>query len=986
LAVLAALAFASVLRGAGPDFDRTIAPLLSEHCLDCHSGAKPKSGLDLSQRRTAMAGGSKGAVLVPGNPTESRLWELVARDKMPPKKPLSAAEKELLRDWIAAGAPWGADPIDPLRITTSRRAGYDWWALQPLVKRLPPAVQDTSRVYNPIDAFVLNKLEARHWQLSEPADRRALIRRLSFDLLGLPPTPEEVAAFEQDPSPDAYERLVQRYLESPEYGVRWARHWLDVVRFGESNGFEFDEPRANAWPYRDWVVDALNADLPYDEFVRLQLAGDVLRPTDPGAVRATGFLVAGAYDTVGQNQQSEAMKRVVRQDELEDLVAVVSQTFLGLTANCARCHDHKFDPIRQVEYYRLTAALGGVRHGERSLPDAEQQIARVCERLAELERQQFILEQPIRAEILAERRTNPIPAPQPLARWDFTTGLRDGVGGLDGILHGKARLVPEGLKLDGKTGYITTEPLPKDLHAKTLTAWVLLDRLEQRGAGVISVQTPDGSVFDAIVFGEIEAGQWAAGSNNLLRTQSFRGPAETEADRRPVHLAIVWYGDGTIQAYRNGTPYGAPYQSGGLQVFKAGQTEVVFGLRHSPPEASRLLAGVIRQASLFDRALSPEEVAASAGAEFIAPATIAARLPEAQRQRYHQLQSAIAAQHALLAQGIGKIYAVTPKQSEIAHLLVRGDTTQQGQAVCPGGLAAIAGPDAELGLAADAPEGERRQRLAAWITHPRNPLFARVIVNRLWHYHFGVGLVDTPNDFGFNGGRPSHPELLDWLAAELAENGWHLKHLHRLIVTSATYRQGSSWNESAGRGDAGNRLLWRKSPRRLEAETVRDALLSVAGRLNLRMGGPGFLDVKAVRAPGTAAVIYLPVDLTGDELGRRALYRVWSRGGRNRMLDVLDCPDPSTTAPSRAVTTTPLQALAMLNSAFILHSAEDFAQRLRQDAGKDVDAQVRRAYVLAYGRRPSDAEAALARQVVERHGLAVLARAIFNSNEFLYVD
>jgi len=275
--------------------------------------------------------------------------------------------------------------------------------------------------------------------------------------------------------------------------------------------------------------------------------------------------------------------------------------------------------------------------------------------------------------------------------------------------------------------------------------------------------------------------------------------------------------------------------------------------------------------------------------------------------------------------------------------------------------------------------------MAEWITHPQNPLFSRIIVNRLWHYHFGVGLVDTPNDFGFNGGRPSHPELLDWLAAELAESGWRLKHLHRLMVTSAAYRQGASWNESAARVDAGNRLLWRKSPRRLEAETVRDATLFVAGRLSSRMGGPSFQDVRPVRAEGTPAIIYLPAD-DGEEPQRRTLYRMWSRGGRNRLLDAFDCPDPSTTAPNRAVTTTPLQALAMLNNAFVLHMSRHLAQRIEGEAGGVVERQIRRAYGLAYGRLPRGDEVERARHVVHKHGLVVLTRALFNSNEFLYVD
>ncbi|HEY7156671.1 MAG TPA: DUF1553 domain-containing protein [Gemmataceae bacterium] len=972
-------------RGAGPEFDRAVAPLLSERCLTCHSGGKSKGGLDLSRRRSAMEGGDKGAVIVPGKPEASLLWEYVKGDKMPPKKPLSATEKKVLQTWIAAGAIWGTDPIDPFRVTTDKRAGYDWWALQPMVRRKPP-VTNAHWGRNAIDAFVLHRLEERGLHPALPADRRTLIRRLSFDLLGLPPTPEEVAAFENDPSPVAYERLVDRYLQSPQYGVRWARHWLDVVRFGESNGFEFDEPRPNAWRYRDWVVDALNRDLPYDEFARLQLAGDVLYPDDADAIKATGFLVAGAYDTVGQTQQSEAMKRVVRQDELEDIVGTVGQTFLGLTIHCARCHDHKFDPIRQVEYYRLTAALGGVRHGEQSLPAAEGAIAQMRQRLAALEKERETIERPIRARILAERKEKPLVAPEPMARWDFTRGVRDTLGGLDATLMADAQLVREGLKVDGRTGYAVSAPLRHNLKAKTLEAWVTLDNLSQRGGGVVSVQTKDGTVFDALVFGEIDAGQWLAGSNNFVRTRSFAGPVETEATRRTVHVALVWSEDGMIRGYRDGKPYGKPYKSRGVQAFKAGEAQVLFGLRHAPAGGNRLLAGVIRRVQLYDRALSDAEIAASSRRDFVEVETIAARLPAEQRDRYARLQSEINERCARLARPGGKVYAVVPRQPGIAHLLHRGDSARPGEVVSAGGVDAIAGVSSSFGLSPDAAEGERRKKLAEWITDPKNPLFARAIVNRLWHYHFGIGLVDTPNDFGFNGGRPSHRELLNWLAAELVESGWRLKHLHRLIVTSATYRQASSWTESAARVDADNRLLWRKSPRRMEAETVRDTILYVAGRLSLRMGGPSFQDVRPVRAPGTTAIIYLPADVNDEPLRRRTLYRLWSRGGRNRLLDAFDCPDPSTTAPSRAITTTPLQALAMLNNSFVLHMSRHLAERIEREVGDEVDRQIRRAYLLAYGRPPQDDEMKLARQVVRKHGLQVLARALFNSNEFLYVD
>jgi cytochrome c553 len=367
---------------AARQFDKEIAPLLAARCLSCHSTQEKKGDLDLSRRETAMAGGQSGKVIEPGNLDESLLWDKVSEDEMPPKKPLTASEKEIIKRWLLSGAKWGTDPIDPFKYSNEHRAGYDWWSLQPVRRPELPTVKNKAWPRNAIDHFVLAKLETKGLSPAPEADRRTYIRRLSFDLLGLPPSPAEAAAFEADQSADAYEKLVQHYLDSPAYGERWARHWLDIVRFGESQGFERDKLRPNSWRYRDWVVWALNRDMPYAEFVQLQIAGDVLAPDDPLAQVATGYLVAAPWDEVGQTQQSAAMRAVVRQDELEDIVGTTAQTFLGLTANCARCHDHKFDPISQKEYYQLCAALGGVMHGEReSLSNggraAAQQLSKV---------------------------------------------------------------------------------------------------------------------------------------------------------------------------------------------------------------------------------------------------------------------------------------------------------------------------------------------------------------------------------------------------------------------------------------------------------------------------------------------------------------------------------------------------------------------------------------------------------------------------------
>jgi hypothetical protein len=1000
------------------DFDRHVAPLLARRCLECHHGEEPKGSLDLSSSEAALRGGDSGPALVPGNPAESLLWQRIEKGEMPPKKRLTAEEKATLQSWLASGAKWGDAAIDPFRYTTESRAGYDWWALQPLVRPKPPNVQNAAWLQNPIDAFVLARLEACGLTPSPPADARTLYRRMSFDLLGLPPSPEELESLTsgaesadrakpglQLTSPSRLARSsttghtsewIDRLLASPHYGERWARHWLDVARFGESQGFERDKLRTNAWRYRDWVVNAFNQDLPYDQFARLQLAGDVLEPKTPQGLIATGFLVAGPYDEVGQQQQSDAMKAIVRQDELEDIASAVGQTFLGLTVNCARCHDHKFDPIAQREYYRMTAALGGVRHGERELPAefaeeaARSRLAAVQVRIGLLTQRVAEIEAPARRDLLAARevRSNE-PPPEPIAAWEFNGDLSDRYGSLHATSHGGATLSDGELRLDGKETYAVSTPLTRPVKSKTLEAWVRLDNLKQRGGGVVGVQSLDGQVFDAIVFGEREPGRWIAGSDHFKRTQDFGGPQETVAKDELVHIAVAWHADGAVAAYRNGQPYGKSYKSNGPVEFKSGEAQVVFGLRHAPPGGNKHLAGGIEKARLYDRALSDDEIARSAGvtSKAISEAELAARLDDAQKslrdQWLFELTQLRAQENRLKDR---KIYAVAPKEPPPMHLLKRGNPGQPGEVVAAGGIASVAGLDADFGLAPDAPESQRRLQLAEWIASPKNPLFARVIVNRLWHYHFGTGIVDTPNDFGFNGGRPSHPELLDWLACELVDHSYSLKHVHRLILQSATYQQASRASAAAMQVDAGNRLLWRQSPRRLEAEAVRDSMLHVAGELDLgpqSLGGPGFEEFTTyVRN----SQFYNLLDPVGQAFNRRSLYRTWVRSARNRFLDVFDCPDPSAKAPARSVTVTPLQTLSLLNHSLVLRLSDRFAQRVRREAGDDPARQIERAFLLALQRPPEDEELRLTTSFVREHGLPALARVLFNSNEFLYVD
>jgi hypothetical protein len=878
------------------------------------------------------------------------------------------------------------------RADEPRRAGPDWWSLQPVRRPRPPVVDDPLWGRNPIDAFVLAALEKQRLQPTPPADRATLVRRATLDLTGLPPAPTEIDAFVNDPSPDAYEKLIDRLLASPRYGERWGRHWLDVVRFGESQGFERDKPRDHAWHYRDYVVAAFNADKPYDRFVKEQIAGDVLSPATPEGIVATGFLVCGPWDEVGATQQGAVMRRRAREEELEDMISAVGQTFLGLTLNCARCHNHKFDPIPARDYYRVKAALEGVRPGDRPLlvPEVAKERDARSARVAGWEKELAAIEKAGREAVLRKQgRPAGEDVPRPMARLTFRGDARDEVGTLHGTLHGGAAVVNGRLRLDGKGAYLATGPLPRAVREKTLEAWVALPTLDQGGGGVLSLETKDGKVFDAVVFGERQPRKWIAGSDSFNRTHDLTATAETAKPGELVHVAVTYGADNRIAVYRNGTAYADSYlpagASAGLRTYAAEESHVLIGLRHTGA-GNGFLTGEVAEARLYDRALSAAEVAASfrSGPTGVPLAELLKALSPEQRQKRDRLLADVARERAALAAlpPPALAYAASPVKPEPTFVLRRGDVEKPEEEVTAGGLSSVKSPSADFGLATDAPEGERRRKLADWIASPDNPLTARVMVNRLWQYHFGHGIVASPSDFGFNGERPSHPELLDWLADEFVRSGWSVKHVQRLILLSATYRQSARPNAAAAAVDADNRLLWRFPSRRLEAEAVRDAMLSVSGRLNPRMGGPSF-------RPFTATVFnstfYTLTDEATPETQRRTVYRMSVNSAKDPLLDTLDCPDPSVKAPRRAVTTTPLQALGLMNSAFVLRQAKGFAERVVREAGDDPAARVALAYRLAFGRAPTAAEKERAVCHVREHGVESLCWVLLNASEFLYL-
>lgn len=974
---------------AGPvDFARQIEPLFQGKCVSCHGPEKQKGGLRLDHPRPAFAGGDTGKVIEPGKSAESRLIHLVAGAEpealMPPKgDPLTAEQIGVLRAWIDAGADWPDDGRAP-------EVRSDHWSLQP-IRDTPEA----GRTPDAIDSFIRAGLAARGLTLSPETDRATLIRRVTFDLTGLPPAPDEIDAFVGDSAPDAYTRLVDRLLASPHYGERWGRHWLDAARYTESHGFEYDKLRPNAWHYRDYVIASFNADKPYDRFMREQIAGDVMRPATSDSIVATSLLVCGPWDEAGSSQANITQRTITREDEMEDLLAVVGQTFLGLTVNCARCHAHKSDPISHEEYYRLKAVFDGIKHGERALAGTAEIEAHQAKRAALTKaatdaaaRAEAIEAEGARLAVAANPAAAAVPGPSPLLSWNFTAA--EGAAPA-GTLHGGAVVANGRLILPHEGAYFESPPLQRPVREKTLEAWVSLDRLDQGGGGVISLEDTTGHFFDAIVFGERQPRRWTAGSEGFRRTADIDAPPEHELPGTLVHMAIAYRADQTIALYRNGRPLGKPYKtSAPLREFDAGDARILLGRRHSTGGRA-WLTGEIARAAVYDRALTDEQVADSfeAGAHAMPLDVIVAHLTPAQRAAHAEARAAETQARKEFddlgpAPEAPKSYAGTRFEPPPTRRFVRGDVTIPDEVVTPGAIGAIAALSPDFGLAADAPEAERRLKFAEWLADPRNPLPARVMANRLWHHHFGQGLVATPNDFGVVGAKPGHPELLDWLASRFIESGWSVKSLHRLIVHSAVYRQSSAFDERAAALDADNTLLWRHSPRRLEAEAVRDAMLAVSGQLNREPGGPSFRPFDALPFPANS---YAIADKIGPEYDRRTVYRMNVNSGKDPLLDAFDCPDPSVKTPRRGVTTTPLQALGLMNGSFAQRQARHLADRAAATAAApdDLPAAVRAAWRFAFGRLPAAEEEKRAVAAARDRGLASVCWALLNSTEFVYV-
>jgi hypothetical protein len=962
-------------------FERDIQPILTR-CIQCHGADKARGGLRLDRREgaiTRLKSGARG--IVAGHPEQSevirRISSTVLHERMPPKgEPLTPGQIDAVGRWIAAGAEW---PVH--------------WAYRILTKPqlpAPPPAMPSGWPSTPIDLFVLEKLGERGLSPAPAADWRTLLRRVYFDLIGLPPAPADYDAFLADRAPDAYEKVVDRLLASPHYGERWARHWMDVVHFAETHGHDQDRPREHAWRYRDYLIRAFNEDRPYARFVQEQLAGDVLFPEDPWATVATGFLAAGPWDesSLRDIREDSIDREIGRYLDRDDIVTTVMSTFASTTIHCARCHDHKFDPITQQEYYALQAVFAGVDKANRPF-DPDPQLARKRREL-EAHRARLAKRGPERdRELLG-------PAIQSeTAAWERSVAQS---GGIWNVLDPAEFRSLEGATLTKQPdGSLLSEGKRPDKDVYTVVAHTAVQgitaiRLDLLTDPTLPHQGP---------------GRMDNGNLHLNEFSVSAGPRGTAAAARPVawHMARADFnqqGWAVAQAI-DGNPatawgiypeVGKPHFA--LFVLKEpirhpGGTTLTVRLEQTHGGGhliGRLRLSVTTAAQPIDAAVLPELVATIIRTD-PARRTPAQRVELAACYLGQKLERELA---ALPARQL--IYCGTPtfvpdgsfapsKTPRAIRVLKRGDIRNPGEVAQPGTLVCIAGLEHHFASTAD--EGARRAALARWLVDPRNGLTWRSMANRIWHYHFGRGLVDTPNDFGQMGSLPTHPELLEWLAATLREHG-SLKMLHRLIVTSAVYRQASRHQPAYAAIDADNRYLWRVNRQRLDAESVHDAVLTCSGKLDPAMGGPSVKQF--IQTPGvqiTPNVDYLGFDPDDRANFRRSVYRFVFRTLPDPFQEALDCPDGSQLTPVRGASVTAIQALALLNDKFLVRQSEHLAQRIAA-LHSEPEKQVAALYRLVLGRLPTSRETRAMSTYAHRHGLANACRVLLNSNEFVFVD
>ncbi len=996
-------------------FERKVRPLLAAKCYECHSQESKilQGGLLLDSRPGWEKGGDSGPAIVPGKPDESLLVRAVQylNDEfvhMPPKGRMSDDEVAVLVEWVRLGAPdprLEAAPSKHKR-TINIAAGKKHWAFLPLADMKPLQVANTDWCRTPVDRFIQEKLAAVKLTANPIADRRTLVRRAYFDLLGLPPKPAEVEAFVNDPAPDAYEKLIDRLLANPHFGERWGRHWLDLARYAESHGFEQDYDRPNAYHYRDFVIRALNDDLPYDKFVKWQIAGDEYEPGNPQALMATGFLAAGVHAT--QITANQAEKE--RYDELDDISRTIGTTMLGLTLGCARCHDHKYDPVTQADYYRIVSAFTKT---VRSDYDVNLDPAGYKKALAEWE--------PKHRKLIAERDKHEEKVVRPALKSWLASRATPDVDADWVVLKPTKTSAPDVVKFnveaDGTVQARGTQffAVNYTLHAETSLRDIRALRLE----ALHDDSLPGGG-----------PGMTAAGGFHLAKVKlqvTPRAGKGTSADVKFVRRTVTAGDDGKADVETKNPAAWTVAKSDGRDrraVFElekpidfddgakltltlefAGNHQGIGRLRASlasgtvpEPRGSEISEAALNILMLPREGAKQGDKRGDLTADEI---TTLAAWYRTQDAEWRRLQGVVAKSEAArptpkvvkaLISGEGlpavRLHTQGPDFYEKTFVVRRGDPNQKVEEAKPGFVQVLVRADDDARWRKPAPKQAKtafdRRNLAEWLCDVdagAGNLLARVIVNRLWYYHTGRGLVATPSDFGFQAEPPSHPELLDYLAGELVRGGWRLKPIHKLIMTSAVYMQTTATDAARTKADPDNKYCWHRSLRRLEAEVVRDAIMAVAGTLDETMFGPGSMD---------------------QAQPRRSIYFFVKRSKLTPMMTLFDGPDTLQDLAVRPETTVAPQALLLLNNETIRGYAEAWARKLTAASAGDAAAGIRAAYLTAIGRLPSDDEARSAAEFVreqtasyraEGKGGAAelmawtdLCQVFFGLNEFVYVD
>lgn len=949
-------------------FQDEVYPILESTCFECHAGGDKLEGeLYLTSRESMLKGGENGPVFEMDDLDDTLFADMLSYEdeltEMPPDGKLPQDQIDTLTKWIKMGAPWDSElereptPVRDRSVVDDK--AKDYWAYRPVQSPKIPTIQDAEWASNPIDALVYDRLRKNGLKPNGPAEKQALIRRAYYDLTGLPPTPEQVQDFVNDSSPDAYENVIDTLLASPHYGEKWARHWLDVVRYADSHGFERDENKPFMWRYRDYVVDSFNADKPYNRFVKEQLAGDEYDNPTPDQITATGYYRLGQWD----DEPADPAQAVF--DNLDDIVSTTAQTFLGTTIGCARCHDHKMDPIPQVDYYSFLAFFRNITETKRTRDYGILRSIMNEDEQAVYDRK--VQEKSVNEARLVEEYYNLIETFKVSAAKDSPDWLKAKDSRLSDITDLSYRFyrdtwdsLPDFDMVKVETSgtldhnYITTAPASRNEAIGLVFEGKL--RVPEKGDYTFHFEARDGvrfSVGRTVVFESPKLGTLKTSETVRLKKglQDFR--LEYFTKNGPPQLALAWESEGLVKRSLSITGVDTTRQKGIDSLIRE------HGITYLGKQSHKRYRDIQKELkTLRDTPIDSKRTPAIAEKGIEAPDTF---------------------------------------------LLVRGSAHAQGAKVVPALPQVLSPPEVNL----PEPSKEknttyRRTVLADWLASKDNPITARVMVNRIWQHHFGRGIVRSSNDFGKLGDQPTHPLLLDWLAQDFMDDDWHMKSLHKKIMLSNTYRMSSRGQKKALAEDPANDLFWRFDMRRLTAEEVRDSLLMATGEINLTLGGPTVFPTLPAEVIETSSKKKNIVGsgiwgaATPEDEVRRSLYIHIKRSLVHPMLSSFDFADIDASCPVRFTTTQPGQALSMLNSDYVHARSSALLRRIKSEVGNDVDARIERAFELATGRKPSPREMDMCHTYVnelQTEEGATLGRAmqrlcllVLNFNEFLYLD